>query len=94
MALKVHISTFYPFVNGLENTTAKVLNTIYNCEAVGSEVIINIQWSSIIFDKTKHYWQPNHFVSLVDKTKKIINLILIAIELYYLTMMKMIVMNL
>ena len=70
MALKVHISTFYPFVNGLENTTAKVLNTIYNCEAVGSEVIINIQWSSIIFDKTKRYWQPNHFVSLVDKTKK------------------------
>ena len=69
MALKVHISTFYPFVNGLENTTAKLLNTIYNCEAVGNKMMINIKWSSMIFDKTKH-WQPNHFVCLVDKVKK------------------------
>ena len=69
MALKVHISTFYPFVNGLENTTAKLLNTIYNCEAVGNKTMINIKWSSMIFDKTKH-WQPNHFVCLVDKVKK------------------------
>ena len=35
MALKVHISTFYPFVNGLENTTAKLLNTMYSCDSVG-----------------------------------------------------------
>ena len=34
MALKVHISTFYPFVNGLENTTAKLFNKIYNCAVI------------------------------------------------------------
>ena len=29
---------------------------------------INIQWSSIFFDRT-NYWQPNYFVSLVDKVE-------------------------
>ena len=69
IALNVHISTFYPYVNGLENTTAMLLNTIFNCKAVGNEVSINIQWSSITFNSTE-YWEPNHFVSLLSKVKQ------------------------
>ena len=69
MALNIHINTFYPYVNGLENTIAKLLNTIFNCKVYGNEVSIIIQWSSITFDTSK-YWQPNHFVSLVSKVKQ------------------------
>ena len=50
MALNIHINTFYPYVNGLENTIAKLLNTIFNCKVYGNEVSIIIQWSSITFD--------------------------------------------
>ena len=32
-----------PYVNSLENTTAKLLNTIFNSKAVGYEVSISIQ---------------------------------------------------
>ena len=72
MALGIHIHTFYPYVNGLEDTTATLLNTIYNCKAYGNEVSIIIQWSSITFDTYKD-WRPNHFVSLVNKTKQNFN---------------------
>ena len=69
MALNIYINTFYPYVNGLENTIAKLLNTTFNCKVYGNEVSIIIQWSSITFDTNK-YWQPNHFVSLVSKVKQ------------------------
>ena len=65
MALNIHISTFYPYVNGLENITAKLLNTIFNCTALGNEVSIIIQWSSITFYTNKP-WESNHFVALVS----------------------------
>ena len=42
MALGIHIHTFYPYVNGLEDTTATLLNTIYNCKAYGNEVSIKM----------------------------------------------------
>ena len=35
MALNIHISTFYPYVNGLENITAKLQNKSFNCTALG-----------------------------------------------------------
>ena len=69
MALNIHISTFYPYVNGLENVTANLLNTIFNCTALGNEVSIIIQWSSGTFYTNKH-WEPNHFVALVSKIKR------------------------
>ena len=72
MALGIHINTFYSYVNGLEDTTATLLNTIFNCKAYGNEVSIIIQWSSITFDTNKG-WQPNHFVSLVNKIKQNFN---------------------
>ena len=59
MVLNIHISAFYPYVNGLENITANLLNTIFNCTALGNEVSIIIQWSSITFYTNKP-WEPNH----------------------------------
>ena len=42
----IYINTFYPHVNGLEEITAKFLNTVFNCKALGNEVSITIQCSS------------------------------------------------
>ena len=51
MALGIHITTFYPYVNDLEDTTEKLLNfnTILNCKAYGNEVSLIIQLYSITF---------------------------------------------
>ena len=46
LTIDIYINTFYPHVNGLEEITAKFLNTVFNCKALGNEVSITIQCSS------------------------------------------------
>ena len=40
MTLNIYVNTFYPYVNSLENTIAKFLNTIFSCKTLGNKVSI------------------------------------------------------
>ena len=61
-----NIVSSYPFVNGLTDKTALVLNTTFMTRNNNAKRSIHLFWTSSFDPKDRNYWTPNHFVPLMN----------------------------